>query len=499
MTALSQAFQLSSPSSSPLFGPVDSSPPSSPDCTPISLDSPPGPSHPFAASSSSNRRPPLYEKKNLPSSLGASSKYSLRAPRARSEAFQASREEDDYLRDAAHSPRRVATLSYQDREAAVWDEAITDAIDNGIGTVELGSRELTHIPPSIGDLGNFYVTPATATEGSVGGARGGRFFARDLTPTRPLGSRSFERTASVKERPAGISRGDIHLLLAVNNIRRLPRELFSLSRLTVLTLRSNKLSYLPPEIALLKNLKELHLSNNQLTYLPAEMLAMTLSALTIHSNPFLPAPAPQHGTFARVSPTTPAAPGASASATNLAERYILPIPGEWNDRPLPPSVRAALNACVPEAVSAPKTLSPNRTPRASGRGRAAGLGAEGADEDEVRGAGVCAGPGHRARAVFVRHVEERFAWRDAVAGVSVYFPVPVKWRGCCKGCLAFLDEDGDGVKDGGGGGDGDVAMDGDGDVAMDGDGDVEMDDADIIQPVTLSVGAFGEEDFEDDA
>lgn len=157
--ALSEPFQLSSPSSSPLFGPVDSSPPSSPDCTPISLDSPPGPSHPFAASSSSNRRPPLYEKKNLPSSLGSSSKYSLRAPRSRSDAFQTSREEDDYhLRDPEDSSRRVASLSYQDQEAVLWDDKITGAIDNGIGTIDLGyahqlplthsaeSNALWHIP-----------------------------------------------------------------------------------------------------------------------------------------------------------------------------------------------------------------------------------------------------------------------------------------------------------------------------------------------------------------
>lgn len=98
------------------------------------------------------------------------------------------------------------------------------------------SCELSYIPPSIGDLCNFYVTPASAAERNVAG---NRFFARDLTPTGP---RSFERTASVKERAAGISREDIQLFLAVNNIRRLPRELFTLKRLTVLTLREHGLS-----------------------------------------------------------------------------------------------------------------------------------------------------------------------------------------------------------------------------------------------------------------
>jgi len=130
-------------------------------------------------------------------------------------------------------------------------------------------------------------------------------------------------------------------------------------------------------------------------------------------------------------------------------------------------------------------MSPNRTPRASVRAREAVLGAE--VEDEVLGVGVCANAAHDAKTVFVKHMEERFTWQDTVAGVSVHLLVPVKWRGCCKGCLAFLG--------GGGGGDGD----GDADVAMDEDEDVDMDDADVIQPVTLSAGAFGDEDFEDDA
>src|SRR5882757_8282454 len=56
-----------SPSSSPAFGPVDSSPLSSPQHEPYMLDSPPPTrldfAHPFAASAKANKRPPQREKK----------------------------------------------------------------------------------------------------------------------------------------------------------------------------------------------------------------------------------------------------------------------------------------------------------------------------------------------------------------------------------------------------------------------------------------------------
>lgn len=136
---LNPPVQLPSPASSPPPG-ADSSPPSSPDSfAPISLDSPPGPSHPFAASSRANRRPPLYEKKNLPSSQLSSAKYSLNAPRSRSDAsaFRSSREDDDYLKDAQDTRRRTAssTMNHLDQEAVLWDEAITSAIDKGNGNI----------------------------------------------------------------------------------------------------------------------------------------------------------------------------------------------------------------------------------------------------------------------------------------------------------------------------------------------------------------------------
>ena len=55
---------LSSPSSSPSLGPIDSSPPSSPNLAPLgSSPISPGPSHPYAASTKAIKPPPLYEKR----------------------------------------------------------------------------------------------------------------------------------------------------------------------------------------------------------------------------------------------------------------------------------------------------------------------------------------------------------------------------------------------------------------------------------------------------
>ena len=36
------------------------------------------------------------------------------------------------------------------------------------------------------------------------------------------------------------------------------------------------------------------------------------------------------------------------------------------------------------------------------------------------------------------HVEQRLTWERRVAGLDVGGAVPVRWRGCQRGCLDFL-------------------------------------------------------------
>ena len=47
------------------------------------------------------------------------------------------------------------------------------------------------------------------------------------------------------------------------------------------------------------------------------------------------------------------------------------------------------------------------------------------------------------RPIFVNHAEERFSWESEIAGVVIAKEkrIPLKWRGCSKGCLDYLDRD----------------------------------------------------------
>ncbi|KAL9042278.1 MAG: hypothetical protein Q9214_003832 [Letrouitia sp. 1 TL-2023] len=84
---------------------------------------------------------------------------------------------------------------------------------------------------------------------------------------------------------------DIHILLANNSLLTLPGTLFSISRLTVLSLRSNELAFLPPAISRLEHLYELNLSNNNFRFLPFELHSLVckdrLRVLSLFPNPFL--------------------------------------------------------------------------------------------------------------------------------------------------------------------------------------------------------------------
>lgn len=136
------------PSSSPVFGPVDSSPPSSPGLVPYSLDSPTHPSapfsHPFAASTKAIKRLPIYEKKDSPPCTppGTFTLRSLGLPRG---AASRSLQEEDYLTNASPnaSPPSHRTLRYIDREERIWEDALRKPFDTGIGQIDLRYR---HFP-----------------------------------------------------------------------------------------------------------------------------------------------------------------------------------------------------------------------------------------------------------------------------------------------------------------------------------------------------------------
>ena len=116
------------------------------------------------------------------------------------------------------------------------------------------------------------------------------------------------------------------------------------------------------------------------------------------------------------------------------------------------------------------------------------------------GVGVCPNPSHRSKTVFVEHMEERFTWEKIIAGEDVGEVIPIQWRGCLKGCLAFLDTlDSDKTLSWGP----NVQQrqqdrTADSRMTANVDDDVEMEDS-VVQPVSLARNGFGEQDFEDDA
>ncbi|TEB33003.1 hypothetical protein FA13DRAFT_176418 [Coprinellus micaceus] len=63
---------------------------------------------------------------------------------------------------------------------------------------------------------------------------------------------------------------------------------------------------------------------------------------------------------------------------------------------------------------------------------------EGEDESmQVMSIARCGNPEHESG--FLRHAEERYTWVNVVAGKLVGGMVPLRWRGCSRGCLSLLD------------------------------------------------------------
>ncbi|SAM84914.1 uncharacterized protein UBRO_05878 [Ustilago bromivora] len=110
-------------------------------------------------------------------------------------------------------------------------------------------------------------------------------FARTNSAMSTLSSRSAGSYRDHRDRQATLS-----IFLGSNSLTRLPSAFFQLQNLRVLSLRSNKLKFLPPAIGDLHNLSELHVPNNELQYLPAEILRLKLDVFTWFPNPYLVKP-----------------------------------------------------------------------------------------------------------------------------------------------------------------------------------------------------------------
>ncbi|KAF9979983.1 hypothetical protein BGZ75_009005 [Mortierella antarctica] len=130
---------------------------------------------------------------------------------------------------------------------------IQEAVEDGVGELDLSYLELTDLPSDICDL-NFAI---------VYNERG-----------------SFS-----------LSKNRLKLFLSCNRFSTIPMDVFTLHNLSVLSLRNNSIEAIPPEIGLLHNLIELSLGGNQLKVLPSQIsLLPKLQILTVHPNPLLEPP-----------------------------------------------------------------------------------------------------------------------------------------------------------------------------------------------------------------
>ncbi|KAF8075002.1 hypothetical protein FPV67DRAFT_1777739 [Lyophyllum atratum] len=466
----------SSPPSSPATYIDSSSPPSSPapdpriqdedDIPPLSLV------HPFAASAKANWQPPQYEKKRAMSPITPPSTVKKARYNQPIVHTQSSPTTSTFLSSPA-SIRRLITA--EEIEARIWDEASTKVVDESHGAVNLDPSLKIYttftVPPQTSELINLILQPGVPS------------------PTRPLSRvatappsnaenipRFLQRARSAAAISFGLPREKLQLFLSTNSISSLPLSLFSLQNLTVLSLRNNRLKYIPPEIVGLKNLQELNIAQNKIEYLPAEMLQMTLKTFYVYPNSFIDPSSSsdryslrsstlsQNRVFQRrpVSNTEHMLPrvlplvelllralvspsGSAMSSETMLDRYYqLPLAEDLENpvelpsllsakkirftRRLPPAIRSILHACLPGSVYLEEDSGRTSTSTS--------------DICDMTGVGICPSPKHQrlgTTRIFVRPAEERFSWERTVAGYSMSGTVPVRWRGCQRGCLDFLD------------------------------------------------------------
>ncbi|KAI9651955.1 MAG: hypothetical protein M1831_007458 [Alyxoria varia] len=93
---------------------------------------------------------------------------------------------------------------------------------------------------------------------------------------------------------------ELKIFLSANRLQQVPREIFELGNLTVLSLRNNDLVEISPAIRNCTGLRELNVASNQLRWLPYEMLSLLwnpqtrMISLRSRPNPFVqPCPPPR--------------------------------------------------------------------------------------------------------------------------------------------------------------------------------------------------------------
>ncbi|KAJ7601080.1 hypothetical protein C8J56DRAFT_25705 [Mycena floridula] len=490
---MSRVARASSPSSSPPSSPqtlASSSPPLSP-VSEHHLDNDYFPIlHPFSGYIKSTKLPPDYDRDKR-----ENTKRAAASP-------PASPTQPKKFRTVNYDPPSPYTLSpdaardQEAEEARIWDEKIEEMYNNSNGYLDLSDHGMTSIPNNvIDDLQRFFVT-SDEQEATLCSDITLRSLKRTNTePRNHDGSRStFSRVASVSGRAAHFPRDKLSLNLSSNNLTSVPVSLCDLAKLTVLILRNNALTEIPPEIARLSNLQTLNIAQNRLVYLPAEMMQMSIERLVVIPNPFIQPTSPsfltsarQVSTFTHLFPRVISlfelclrkllSPSSIGGPLMLRQAYETPLECQDPVPPpdkkrfrhrIPPAIHSVLDACDPGSVYVDE-----EEPIGHQAGRS--------DYFEVTGIGKCPNPLHDSKVspgagIFVMHAEEAFSWESCVAGCRIGEAIPVKWRGCSRGCLDFLVPHSDGDER---------------DIGV-------SEDDDVVQFLPLSTGGFTEDDFGDE-
>jgi internalin A len=158
-------------------------------------------------------------------------------------------------------------------------KVIKEAAENEYPTLDLSGKQLTELPPEIGQLTglielNLSYNQLTELPPEMG----------QLTSLRML----YISGNPLKDLPSEIWRLTSLEVLDLMNVQltKLPPEIRQLANLTRLDLERNQLTELPPEIGQLANLSWLDLNGNQLTELPPEIGKLTnLETLYLLNNP----------------------------------------------------------------------------------------------------------------------------------------------------------------------------------------------------------------------
>ncbi|KZT07375.1 uncharacterized protein LAESUDRAFT_812051 [Laetiporus sulphureus 93-53] len=318
------------------------------------------------------------------------------------------------------------------------------------------------------------------------------------------------------------------LILRSNMISVLPPQIAQLHGLRELDITFNKLSWLPAELLSMK-IEDFRISGNP-WMIPVDafddatgqnqeqvsdagnsassveekkskpshpLVHFTILPLSELCFRYLLSPASEYAEIARETDCS--------GKTVLEAKYALPL--AESDKPR--FVIETLRSCLPNAVAKPASRKISKsyfdddvhTRRNASHpvGYPANVSDEGCDSDISPGIFVCPSSDHRTEdgawvnertPIFVHPAEERTTWERSVAGHDVSAEcqgrgVPVRWRGCRRGCLNFLDTlEAAGAQEH----QEDVEM-----TEFDGDGEQEQ----SVQVVQLGTGGLGDmEDFD---